>query len=265
MVTAGIRSEISTDDFEQYLSARASSGTVRIYMHGIRMYIVWLNGKEPTTKNAQEHINSMLNLGRAASTATVRAMAITRWFKWKGISIDLDCPRIKIGDPKYLTKEEIKALMDNSKGLAYVFIVLLYDSAVRASELTNLKVSGVSYRKKTITVIRKAGKQDEVNISDKSLELLKEYTNDRNVKGYVFPGIDYNKAHALVKDTGIRCGISVTPHILRHSRAIHMLEDGAELWVVQQHLGHVNINTTASIYGRFKKADLRNKIPDWEF
>jgi len=105
---------------------------------------------------------------------------------------------------------------------------------------------------------------EEVNISSKGLAALEEWLDARNSRSKkVFMGLSYYDAWVMIKAVGRRAGIPLHPHIFRHSRAVQMLMNGAELHTVQQHLGHKSITTTANLYGRFKAVHLKELVPAW--
>ncbi|KKK84212.1 hypothetical protein LCGC14_2785600, partial [marine sediment metagenome] len=148
--------------------------------------------------------------------------------------------------------------------LEETLIIVLFDTAVRISELLGTELSDINWTDKFISVIRKGGRREEVNISDKALEALSNWLDVRESDSkMVFMDLSYYNAWSILRAVGKRAGIKVHPHIFRHSRAIHMLMNGAELHTVKEHLGHANIATTINIYGRFKAVHLKELVPAW--
>ena len=203
--------------------------------------------------------------GLSASTANLRAHSIMRWFKWQGKKIVLECPSIKMKEPEYLALEDVKRLLAQCRTpFETVLIAVLFDTAVRVSELMNLEISDIDFNRRTIMVTRKGGRREEVNISKKALDTMEDWLNARtNETDRVFMDYEYQDAWRAVTSLGKRVGVKVHPHLLRHSRAIHMLKSGATLNDVKIHLGHRSIMTTADIYGAFKAIDLKDRIPAW--
>ena len=251
--------------FETYLKGRARPGTVRIYMYALRAFLSDANGSKPSKTTAQTHIDNLTAAGKSASTVATRAHAIMRWFKWRGERIYLDCPTIKVGEPKYLTMPQFaKVLAGCVTALEKVLVTVLFDTAVRISELINLETDGIDWTKGFISVIRKGGRREEVNISSKALEALDEWLTARESKSKrVFMDLGYYDAWIAIRNVGKRIGIDLHPHIFRHTRAVQMLLNGATLHDVQGHLGHRSITTTADIYGRFRAAELKARVPAW--
>lgn len=252
-------------DFEGYLVKRASVGTTRVYVHALSMWFKQLNGHAPTQAAAQEYIDFLTEKGKSASTISLRAHAIKRWFRWRGKAITLDCPTVRIGTPEYLSMQELEEVLAACRtSLERTLVVVLFDTAVRISELLGLELGGIDEDNGLILVTRKGGREQEVNISPRALEQLKEWIEIRASKSKkVFMDIEYEGAWAIIKKLGKRAKIDLHPHIFRHSRAVQMLRSGATLHTVSQHLGHTSIATTSNIYGRFRAGDLKQEIPRW--
>lgn len=251
--------------FEEYLMNHVSPGTVRAYMYAMKLWLNVLNGTRPSQSSAQVYVDRLTKAGKSASTVNLRGHAIIRWFKWKGKLITLDLPTVRIGEPDYLVLEEIeKLLATRNTVLEETLIIVLFDTAVRISELLGTELSDINWTDKFISVIRKGGRREEVNISDKALEALSNWLDVRESDSkMVFMDLSYYNAWSILRAVGKRAGIKVHPHIFRHSRAIHMLMNGAELHTVKEHLGHANIATTINIYGRFKAVHLKELVPAW--
>lgn len=250
--------------FRRYLESRVQPGTVHAYTYALGKWFDRLDGNKPTQQTAQDYVD-LIAKTKSASTANLRAHAIMRYFRWKGESIRLDCPTVRIGDIKYLSMEQFdKVLAACETEIEHVLVVVLFDTAVRISELLGITLDDVNWEHGLISVVRKGGRKQEVNISSKGLSALRSWLNARESKSKeVFMGLDYYNAWGIIKGIGKRTGIDLRPHIFRHTRAIQMLMSGADLHDVQGHLGHANITTTANIYGRFRALDLKSKIPKW--
>jgi len=249
--------------FSQYVGKRASRNTVSLYVNIVKAYLKWVEIECKQINDAQAYLDWLEEKGKSASTISTRAYAIQKYFKWKGITASTNCPTIKMGEPKYISKDKVSKMIESCSGVDRVLILVLFDSGVRISELLNLKVSDINLASMTMDVTRKGGRRDTVNIGEESIKGLMLLSEGKDSDDEIFSGMDYQYALKIVRKAGKQVGADVTPHTLRHSRAIQMLNDGAELWVVQQHLGHTSIATTANIYGRFKAKDLKNKIPKW--
>lgn len=153
--------------------------------------------------------------------------------------------------PRILSKEEIKGLINATTNEKHKIIVeLLYSSGLRLQELVNLRYEDIDLRNNIIHVRQGKGSRDRLTIvSQRVLDRL-----DRQGEGYVLKGRKgkYGKRSVqevlsmLSKKAGIR---RVTPHMLRHSFATHLLEQGTDLRYIQALLGHRRLETT-QVYTR---------------
>ncbi len=255
--------------FENYLNTRVSmgglsTGTVRVYMYALRQWFSSINGAGVSRETAQRYIDRLAGL-KSASTVGLKAHAIMRYFKWKGTIIDLECPTIRPPEPNYLTMDQFdEVLLACRTSLETVLVIVLFDTAVRISELLNIELDDINWEDKLITVVRKGGRKEEVNITDKGLVALEKWISVRESRSKrVFMDLTYNDAWVVVKGIGKRAGIPIHPHIFRHTRAIQMLRLGTDLHIVQQHLGHRKLSTTADLYGRFIAVHLKEFVPAW--
>lgn len=143
---------------------------------------------------------------------------------------------------------------DEKPELVKIVFELLYGCALRVSELCDLKYPDVSIEKMQIRVLGKGSKMRIVPLGDKSLQVLKEYfqknpvtlKNDYLIRtkknDKLYPRLVHrivNKYLSKVSDIKKK-----SPHILRHSAATHMLDNGADLRAVKEILGHENLSTT---------------------
>lgn len=153
-----------------------------------------------------------------------------------------------------LSKEEIERLIDASPDLRVkALIALIYSSGIRVGECTKLKISDIDKDREVIKVISGKGAKDRnATLSSRALIILREYYKQYRPKEWLFE--NRAKTHSLskrriqyfIQHAGelARINKHITPHILRHSVATHMLEEGVPIQVVQAFLGHSNISTT---------------------
>lgn len=251
--------------FESYLNdKKMDPSSIMLYRNAVARWFSTLNGFEPTERLAQAYVDKLART-RSASTANLNAHAIMKYFKWKGKTVELECPSIPAPNPDYLSMDQVYALMNACTSLLEeVLIIVLFDTGVRISELLNLKVSGIDWRNSFITVTRKGGRVEIVNISSKALAVLAKWIGMRAADDErVLMGLTYHEAWRTIKKVGKRTGINIHPHMLRHSRAVQLLLDGAEMNIVKEHLGHVNIATTINIYGKLRAIDVKGKLKPW--
>ena len=171
--------------------------------------------------------------------------------------------------PEVLSKNEIKRILDQLSNIKHhCMISLVYSAGLRRSELLNLTPKDINSETMSVRVMGKGKKCRYSLLSPKLLEELRRYFREYRPKKWLFegetPGEPYS-ASALVKvlkEAAQRAGIKhrVHVHMLRHSFATHLLEQGTDLHTIQELLGHNDIKTTA-IYLHVSSAH-KAKIPN---
>ncbi|MDF2834116.1 site-specific tyrosine recombinase/integron integrase [Chryseobacterium indoltheticum] len=155
--------------------------------------------------------------------------------------------------PKYLNKEEILKMIELTENLKHKSMIsLLYGCGLRVSELINLKITDIDSKSGRISIIQAKGKKDRYVMLPKSvLPLLKEYFEKYFPQTYLFEGGNNEKysprsVQQVVKKAALKAKIQklVTPHILRHSFATHLIENGTDIIYIQELLGHNSVMTT---------------------
>ncbi|WP_348646379.1 tyrosine recombinase [Erythrobacter sp. F6033] len=174
-------------------------------------------------------------------------------------------PRTSRPLPKVLSHEQVEALMERAEfeaqsgkpaGLRQlVLLEMLYGSGLRATELVSLPVSAVPRDAPLITVTGKGGAARMVPVSDRAREALQKWLSVRPrepASRFLFPSrrgkhLSRVRLFQLLKELAARAGLDptgISPHVLRHAFATHLLEGGADLRVLQTLLGHADIATT---------------------
>lgn len=167
---------------------------------------------------------------------------------------DIERPRKEYKLPKVLSKKEAIAIIDNTNNIKHRCIVsLLYSSGLRRSELLNLKVNDIDSNRMLIKIKQAKNNKDRLTILSQSvLDDLRIYYQAYKPKIYLFEGPEPGKKYSpssvlkIVYRAGIKAGIKekVSPHMLRHSFATHLLENGTDLRHIQILLGHNSTKTT---------------------
>ena len=166
---------------------------------------------------------------------------------------DIERPRKESKLPTVISKEEILAIIDNTNNIKHRCIVeLLYGSGLRRNELLNLKITDVDSKRMLIRVQGGKGRKDRLTLLSKSaLKDLRVYYKEWKPRHYLFEGRKASRYGAesvlnIVKKAAARAKIpqTVTPHVLRHSFATHLLESGVDLRRIQVLLGHGSSKTT---------------------
>lgn len=155
--------------------------------------------------------------------------------------------------PKVLSKQEIKDILDATSNIKHKCILgLLYSSGLRIGELLNLKLEDIDSKRMLVNVKQGKGNRDRLTLlSEKILVQLREYYKMEKPKNWLFESPDGKKysstsVQAILKKSAATAGIKkrVHPHMLRHSFATHLLENGTDLRYIQNLLGHKSTRTT---------------------
>lgn len=191
----------------------------------------------------------------------------------------LEMPRVEKKLPEVLSLEEIDAMIaciDMSKPEGHrnrAIIEMLYGSGLRVSELTDLRLSNIYRQEGYMRILGKGSKQRLVPISPVADEQLGYWLQDRSALDIKPESVDivflnhYGRQltramiFTIVKRLAVAAGITktISPHTLRHSFATHLLQNGADLRIIQQLLGHESIVTT-EIYTHVDIHNLRDAI-----
>ncbi len=237
------------------------------------------------TKLTEEDIKTFFH--NSSNNAKTKAHYLTvlksfyRYLQDQNIIQKNPCENIKMPKlakrlPKYLTEEEVIKLLDLKlqKPIDYrnkAMLEVLYATGIRISELLNLKLSNFYEEDAYIKVMGKGSKERIIPLSDITIDYLKVYIykyrpfilKERSSE-YIFVNYTglamtrqgfFKILKQICKSSGINKEIS--PHILRHSFATHLLNNGADLRIIQELLGHENITTT-EIYSHISNNKIKN-------
>ena len=181
---------------------------------------------------------------------------------WEKIKIKR--PRKNRHLPDILSKEEIAKMLQSTNNPKHkAIIAVLYSSGVRREELLNLKIRDIDSNRMLIRVCNgKGNKSRDTLLAQNTLELLRNYYRLHHPAEYLFesyrPGVAYSatSVEKVVQRAVQRAGITknIYPHSLRHTFATHLLEQGANLKVIQKLLGHASLRSTM-IYLHLARTD----------
>jgi len=222
----------------------------------------------------QDYLAGLSKQGLGASSIARKTSAFRQFYKFlalekiinKNPSVSLELPKLSKPLPKYLTGDEIESLISGAgdfrnKARMRAMLELMYAAGLRVSELCELQMNQLLGDK--LLVRGKGAKERLVPIHSAAMKALNDYMNVReNFIGsrlsahssrYVFPSPS-KQGHItrfgffkMIKKCAVLAGISparVSPHVLRHSFASHLLAGGANLRAIQAMLGHEDIATT---------------------
>lgn len=155
--------------------------------------------------------------------------------------------------PSVISKKEIIALINNTNNIKHRCIVeLLYSAGLRRSELINLKINDIDSKRMLIRINGAKGNKDRYSLLANSVLIdLRTYFKEWKPKEYLFEGQKGGQYSAesvlkIIKKSALKAKISqnISPHVLRHSFATHLLENGTNLRQIQTLLGHSSSKTT---------------------
>jgi len=261
----------------------ASKNTLEAYARDLREFAAFLKTRKiaidaANTDQVRAYLASLDDAGLAPSTRARRLSALKQFHKflysdgWRNDDpcLGLKGPGARQRLPKALNEADVDALLAAAQarsgkdvdGIRLLAIVeLLYASGLRISELVSLSLSAVSSDPRLILVKGKGGRERLVPVSERARDALDEYLaiRERFLKGldgssgYLFPSrgkdghLTRHRVAQLLKELALEAGLDprhVSPHVLRHAFATHLLSHGADLRAVQQMLGHADISTT---------------------
>ncbi len=242
-------------------------------------------------EDIEAYFESLAGRGLAPATAARRRAAVRQFYRfvlgegWRqdDPSRRVDAPRKGRPLPKVLTGEEVEKIIaaaaakDGAQGVRLACIIeLLYASGLRISELVALPLAAVARDPAYLIVKGKGGKERLAPLNSAAREAVKTYLGTRKAflpKGdaanpWLFPSrgrggrLTPRRIAQLLDEAAVAAGVDpgkVSPHVLRHAFATHLLEGGADLRVVQTLLGHADIATT-QIYTHVAEGRLREIV-----
>ncbi len=246
------------EDYLMELELRGhSKNTIRNYGYSLSNFFDYTNRKPElvTESDIKRYMIHLKNEKNATNRTVHRHLnALRSFFRYKDndIADKIMLPKLSKPLPKFLTKEEISILLEKPPKLRDKCIIrLLYSTGLRVSELVNLNKKDV--KSDSIHVVSGKGSKDRIVFVDsKTREMLFKYLLERkDTKDALFLSnhekrISPRTIQWLIKKYSEDSGIDkiVTPHVLRHSFATHMLEGDADIVVIKELLGHSNLSTT---------------------
>lgn len=275
-----------------------SANTVNSYKRDIEKYLTFLTEKKITQLDEVSRFEILdflqtLRQSGAADNSIIRMVSSLRKFhqylKRESIVSDdpmqlIDTPKKASTLPKAISPQAVEQLLeapDTTTPLGVrdrTILELMYATGLRISELVNLKLADMHLTMGFIQTMGKGEKERIIPLGEIASQWLDHYLDGARVylqdqsaetSEYVFlnsrgKGLSRQGVWKKVKQLALEAGIdqNVTPHTLRHSFATHLLENGADLRMVQELLGHADISTT-QIYTHITKTRLKQVYSDY--
>jgi integrase/recombinase XerD len=237
-----------------------------------------------TNRDLEAFVRSRMTAGLAPRSVARSVACVRGFYRFLAVegkldrspAADLRAPRAWPALPKFLDLDEVDRLLaqpdvSTTRGLRdKALIEVLYASGMRVSELLAVRPGDLNLEEGYLTCIGKGDKQRIVPIGQEAADWVQRYLREArprlvrkgsspllfvNVRGGALSRVGFWK---ILKEYGIRAGIQreLSPHVLRHSFATHLLERGADLRAIQVMLGHADLSTT-QIYTHVLEARLR--------
>lgn len=258
----------------------ARPNTLSAYLRDLTDFSGFLAGRgvgeaAASAADLRAYMNSLAARGLAPRTAARRLSALRQYHKFlyaEGLrpdnpAVSIDSPRQGRRLPKVLSEAEVEALLaaarrhDGPEGSRLLALLeLLYATGLRVSELVSLPLAAVRRDPRVIFVRGKGGRERMVPLSEPARRALAGYLPVRRhflpaggESKWLFPSrgaaghLTRNSLGQMLKTLALRAGLDpakVSPHVLRHAFASHLLDHGADLRSVQKMLGHADISTT---------------------
>jgi len=277
----------------------ASKNTISSYQTDLEFFAIFLKDKgtdisSATLDTIRDYIASLSNQHLEATSIARKVSAIRQFFSFlhdeeiikENPTLNVDTPKTKQNLPSVLSESQITNLLSTAykdftpEGLRNVAMLeMLYASGMRVSELISLRLSHIQMNNNVIRpyilVHGKGNKERIIAINSKAIEALKNYLPMRKhfikikTDPWLFPSKQSKQGHLtrqyfakILKKLSMTSGIAtkfVSPHKVRHSFATHLLNNGADLRIIQELLGHKNVSTT-QIYTHVANEKLKSTV-----
>ena len=242
-----------------------SQGTIRYYLRFVERFAKHFG--KPPDKLGPEHLRSyqayLLKQRKLSAGSVEHHISALRFLYIRTLHRHefrqfLPFPKVRRKLPKILSREEVARLIDASSDLFQrTLLLMLYGTGLRRAEIAQLKIADIDSQRMVLHVVNgKGGKDRDLPLSPTLLETLRAYWRWLKPRTYLFPSRMHRECEQPItaktvwracteaaKQSGIQK--RVTPHLIRHSWATHLLEAGTDLRTIQLLLGHEDLETTA--------------------
>lgn len=246
----------STDCKLKYPSKRTQEN----YLCSVSTFLKYFEKEIEPKSISTQSIKEWLLTFETVNTRNHKLCAIKSFYEITvGMPLKLDKIPFSKKDKKLpivLSQDEIQRMFNVCANKKHkVILALLYSCSLRVSELLNLKWSHIDRSRMVINIIQAKGNKDrQVALNDVLIKLLTDYWNEYKPKQYILNGandsLQYSEKSVgkVIKQLAAKAGICnkrVYTHLMRHTSATHMVENGIDINLIQRLLGHSSVKTTA--------------------
>ena len=268
---------------------KLSENTFQSYKRDILQFKEYIDGnsigyKEVKQENIEAYLNSLKELGKKPSTVLRHLASIRLFYQYlvrnKIINLDptfgIQSPKIEKRTPNILSSKEVNLLLEQPKGEDLksirdkAMLEIAYATGMRVTEIISLNVEDIDFANACV-ICRNANKQRIIPLGKLALKALKDYTTKSrtfliknedekalfvNVNGKRLTRQGFWKIIKFYQEQA-HITKDITPHVLRHSFATHLLQNGADLKSIQTMLGHSDISST-QVYMQFQDDGIKD-------
>lgn len=268
---------------------KLSENTLQSYNRDIKLYCNYLEQNdidaiETSEDDIKTYLDNLKENGKAVSTISRNLASLRSFYQYlhrtkvvaEDPTLSLESPKIERKLPKVLTSEQVELLLEQPKCTDLkgyrdkAMLELVYATGIRVTELISLNIDDVDLENKTIRCVGK-NKERIIPMGSLAINALRDYVEkSRNVliKDDKDPALFINiNGQRLTRQgfwkiikqykTQANIDVDITPHTLRHSFAVHLLENGAELRAIQEMLGHSDISST-QVYAQMGQSRIKD-------
>ena len=264
------------NEFTQYIVAekRFSEHTIKSYLTDLNQFTTYIDSEFEINADVNEinfqiirsWIASMLEAGISPRSVNRKISTLKTYFKFllrneflkESPMLKVVAPKSRKGLPVFIEEDQMESLLtevvfeDGFIGQRNKLIIeLFYVTGIRLSELINIEIEDIDFQNKLIKVLGKRNKERLIPLSSSFIAELKQFMDEYQLKLYLFSDSNGKKLYTKLvyrlvnKYIGEISSVNKkSPHILRHTFATHMLNNGADINAIKELLGHANLSAT---------------------
>ncbi len=271
------------------IDKKVSKNTLQSYERDILQFDKYLSDKKMNyskinQEDIKEYLNHLQEIGKKTSSISRSLASIRSFYQYESRvkkiknnpTEGVQAPKVEKHAPNILSSQEVELLLDQPKDVDLkgtrdkAMLEFAYATGMRVTEMISLNIEDVDVENSTV-VCKTANKQRVIPLGSMSLKALKEYIEDArpilvrdeeekalfvNINGRRLTRQGFWKIVKYYKDQA-HITKDITPHVLRHSFATHLLQNGADLKSIQTMLGHSDISST-QVYMQFQDDSIKN-------